>query len=128
MTPDSTYFITNVLIKMIGAQSGRLRWAVDVAQWSPSQSEFDFLCSLLPDEDASECRKFKFLEDQKRALVSRLLQRHAAATILGIPHKDVVIKRTRGKKPYVANDLLKPHAPNFNYSVSHEVRQATNCR
>jgi len=98
----------------------RLRWAVDLGQWTPSNEEFDFLCCLIPQEEAIECKKFKFRDDQKRALVSRLLQRHAAATVLGIPHTAVEIKRTRGRKPYVANAVDKPHAPNFNYSVSHE--------
>lgn len=100
--------------------SGRLRWAVDLGQWTPSDQEFDFLCTLIPAEDATECRKFRFRDDQKRALVSRLLQRHAAATVLAVLHETVVIKRTKGRKPYAANPAQKPHAPNFNYSVSHE--------
>ena len=106
---------------MVEAVDGRLRWAVDVARWSPSEQEFDFLCRLLPGEDAADCKKFKFLEDRKRALVSRLLQRHAASVVLGIPHDAIVIKRTKGRKPYVSNEIQKQTAPNFNYSVSHEV-------
>lgn len=102
-------------------EGGRLRFAVDVSRWDPSPAEFDFLCALLPEEDATDCRRFRFSDDQKRALTSRLLQRHAAATALGIPHSEVVIKRTKGRKPYVANDLPKANAPNFNFSVSHEV-------
>lgn len=100
----------------------RLRLAVDVGRWDPSPREFDFLCSLLPDSEAEECRKFKFFDDQKRALVSRLLQRHVATVALGIPFQAVVIKRTKGRKPYIANEGVdRSPCPNFNYSVSHEV-------
>lgn len=105
----------------MGSASGRLRLAVDVAGWNPSPSEFDFLCNAIPAEEASECRKFRFTDDQKRALAGRLLQRYAAATVLGLGHEEIVIKRTKGRKPFVANQVLKPHAPNFNYSISHEV-------
>ena len=102
--------------------SARLRLAVNVGRWNCTTEEFDFLCTLLPDSDAEECRKFRFFDDQKRAVTSRLLQRHAAFLALGIPPDAVVIKRTKGRKPYIANDIPKQHAPNFNYSVSHEVR------
>jgi len=105
----------------MGSVDGRLRLAVDVAGWNPSPPEFDFLCGAIPDEEASECRKFRFLDDQKRALAGRLLQRHAAAKVLGIEHEEIIIKRTKGRKPFVANQVSKPHAPNFNYSISHEV-------
>lgn len=98
----------------------QFRWAVDITRWNPESSEMDFLLSLVPHEEAELCRKFHFFEDQKRAIVSRLLQRHAGASALGLPHDQVIIHRTKGKKPYVANDVHKDHAPNFNFSVSHE--------
>ena len=104
------------------ASKGRLRLAVNVAKWDPNPNEFEFLCTLLPTTDAEACNKFKFFDDKKRALVSRLMQRHAAFMALGIPHEAVIIERTRGRKPYIANKLEKLHSPNFNYSVSHEVR------
>ncbi len=102
------------------AASGRLRWAVDTKQWDPCPSEFQFLCSLLPSGESEECAKFRFFDDQKHAVISRLLQRHAAFAALEIPHAAVVIRRTKGRKPYIANDGPRPGAPNFNYSVSHE--------
>jgi hypothetical protein len=105
------------------AQSkARLRLAVNVAKWNLNNpNEFNFLCTLLPAADAEACNKFKFLDDKKRALVSRLLQRHAAFLALDIPHEAVIIERTKGRKPYVANKIERLHAPNYNYSVSHEV-------
>lgn len=101
--------------------AARLRLSVDITRWHPVQSEFDFLLSLLPQEEATECTRFRFEDDKKRALISRLLQRYAAFQALGIPHADVVIKRTKGRKPFIANTVDRSHAPNYNYSVSHEV-------
>ena len=72
---------------------------------------------------------FKFKEDQKRALVSRLMQRQCVAVALGIPWEKVLIKRTKGRKPFVINKGLdKTHAPNFNFNVSHEVRSPASRR
>ena len=103
-------------------EDGRLRLAVDIARWHPSIEELEFLYSLLPPADAEDCKKFRFFDDKKRSVTSRLLQRHAAFLALGIPHPAVDIKRTKGRKPYVANPIPnKQHSPNYNYSVSHEV-------
>ena len=59
----------------------------------------------------------------------RLLQRRCATECLGIPHAAVTIRTTRGKKPFLADDAAHAHpqAPNFNFSVSHEVRRAAAC-
>eukprot|EP00887_Chlorella_sp_A99_P000188 scaffold13.g188.t1 len=103
-------------------ESCRLRWAVDTEHWAPSPSELDFLLSLLPENERAESTRFKFLADRKRHLVSRLLGRAAAHAALGLPHAAVLVRRTRGGKPYVANELAKPQAPNYNYSISHEAR------
>ncbi len=66
---------------------------------------------------------FRFKEDQKRALVSRLLQRQCVAVALGIQWEKVLIKRTKGRKPFLINKGVdKIHAPNFNFNVSHEVK------
>ena len=100
---------------------GCLRWAVDIARWTPEPPELDFLLALLPPEEAEHCRKFRFPDDTKRGLVSRLLQRACGAAVLGVPFREAVIRRTRGKKPYLADAQRPAEAPNFNYSVSHEV-------
>ena len=97
-----------------------LRWVVDTAQWMPSKPEFDFLLDLLGADEAPQVRRFKFEADQKRALVSRLLQRAAISRVLGIPWADIIIKRTKGQKPFLATPHSVPWAPNFNYNVSHE--------
>ena len=102
--------------------AARLRLAVDINQWSPAPPELALLLSLLPENERKESTKFMFIADQKRHLVSRLLARAAAHAALGLPHAEVLVQRTRGGKPYIANELPKPEAPNYNYSVSHEVR------
>ncbi len=101
----------------------RLRWAVQVDRWRPGETEFELLLSLLPEDERTAVRKYRQPDDRKRALVSRLLQRAAAAVALGLRQGEVRVARTRGGKPYVANEGPRPaHAPNWNYSVSHEVR------
>jgi hypothetical protein len=65
---------------------------------------------------------FRFKDDQKRALLSRLLQRRCVSAALGLPWGKVQLKRTKAKKPYAAGAPAKPHAPNFNFNVSHEAR------
>eukprot|EP00884_Botryococcus_braunii_P009141 jgi/Botrbrau1/18228/Bobra.53_1s0084.1 len=99
-----------------------LRWAVDTSAWEPRDEEWFFLLDLLPHEDQTQVEAFKFKEDQKRAMVSRLLQRQCIHTALGVPWKQVKVKRTRGRKPFAAlpPSVDKSHAPNFNFNVSHE--------
>ena len=106
------------------AAPGRLRWAVCLRGWEPAASELDLLLSWLPAEERTQCERFRQPADKQRALVSRLLARRAAAVALGLPQGDAVVKRTRGGKPYVANELpgkAEGPVPNWNYSVSHEV-------
>lgn len=99
-----------------------LRWAVDTSSWTPGPDEFEFLLALIPTADQAECRSFRFLDDRKRALVSRLLQRAAACAALGLPFSEVDIRRTKGRKPFVFNrGADRSSAPNFNFNVSHEV-------
>eukprot|EP00967_Tisochrysis_lutea_P118653 scaffold192973_cov34-Tisochrysis_lutea.AAC.5 len=55
-----------------------VRWAVDTATWDPTDAEWKTLLDTLPEEDSTRVMKFHFRDDQKRAIVSRLLQRYAA--------------------------------------------------
>lgn len=66
--------------------------------------------------------KFKFYADQKRALMSRLLIRQAAMSAMGhSSFKDLTIKRTKGKKPFLDSPLpSEADAPNWNANASHE--------
>ncbi|KAL4448944.1 hypothetical protein ABPG77_007661 [Micractinium sp. CCAP 211/92] len=103
----------------------RLRWAVQTAAWGArvGPEEWAFLLSLLQEDERQQCLRHRQLEDQRRALVARLLARRAAAVSLGLPQSAVDCRRTKGGKPYVANDLpgkADGPAPNWNYSVSHE--------
>lgn len=103
-----------------------IRWYINSRTWEPKEREFRFLLGLLPASEQEACIAFKFKADQKRALLSRLLQRAACSKALGIPFEDVIIKRTRGNKPFFAGGgESKPDAPNFNYNVSHEVNSIT---
>lgn len=64
--------------------------------------------------------------DQKRALVARLLVRACIHRALGLKWGQFEVKRTRGKKPFVATEHdRKEEAPNFNFNVAHEVRRSS---
>ena len=69
-----------------------------------------------------QVESFRFKDDQKRALLSRLLQRRCISVALGVPWDRVCIKRTKAKKPFAVSVAARPHAPNFNFNVSHEAR------
>lgn len=104
------------------AAAPRLRWAVRTTAWSPSPAEFELLLSLLAPEQQAAVTRLRVVEDRKRALVSRLLARAAAAASLGLAPGGVQMARTRGGKPYVTGAFKPASAPNWNFSVSHEVR------
>ncbi|KAL4422721.1 hypothetical protein ABPG75_008918 [Micractinium tetrahymenae] len=103
----------------------RLRWAVQTAAWGSrlGPEEWAFLLSLLQEDERQQCLRHRQPEDQRRALVARLLARRAAAASLGLPQAAVECRRTKGGKPYIANELpgkANGPAPNWNFSVSHE--------
>ena len=60
----------------------QFRWAVDVSRWQPNEDEFEYLCSnSLTKEESVHCKRFKFEDDRKRALISKLLQRTAGVVL-----------------------------------------------
>mmetsp|Transcript_11238 Transcript_11238/g.19938 ORF Transcript_11238/g.19938 Transcript_11238/m.19938 type:complete len:415 (+) Transcript_11238:106-1350(+) len=113
---------------VVGPHAGyRHRWAINIDNWRPSGDadgqEFQFLLNLIHEEDERKAvMRFRFLEDKKRALVSRLLIRQASASALKMNNfKSIQIKRTKGKKPFLAEPLPPDHeAPNWNANCSHE--------
>lgn len=109
-----------------GDNAARLRWAVNVAKWHPlgdhEGSEFQFLLTLLPPNERADCLKMVFMPDKKRALASRLLQRAACARVTNIPHADLLIERTKGRKPFLA--ACANFHPNSNLTDPSSVSQA----
>eukprot|EP00667_Euglena_gracilis_P015605 EG_transcript_16237 len=97
-----------------------LRWAVRSGAWQPGEAEWRFLLGRLPEPEQAHVQRFKFEEDRKRALLSRLLQRAAVCAAVGLPYDTVVLRRTKGNKPFLAVPHSRPDAPNFNFNVSHE--------
>ena len=103
------------------ASTGVLRWIVDISQWAPTSVEWEMLLGLIPEEDSAKTMRFVRLDDRKRALASRLLQRRASAEVTGLAYAAVSIKRTKGSKPYLENRPLGTSSlPNWNFNVSHE--------
>lgn len=99
-----------------------MRVYFDISKWRPMMGfegeEFLFCLAQLPIHEQQSVTRFLREEDKKRALLSRLLQRHCTSTVLGVPWGDIVIKRTKGQKPFVASHDTK--YCNFNFNVSHE--------
>jgi len=97
-----------------------IRWAVNISKWEPEEPEWDFLLENITEAEKEEVTKYRFKDDQKRSLAGRLLVRRCCEVALGVPASEVLIKRTKGKKPFCANQVSRPGAPNFNFNVSHE--------
>ncbi|KAJ9515416.1 hypothetical protein QJQ45_016415, partial [Haematococcus lacustris] len=103
-----------------GASAARLRWAIhlDVRTLShPAVREC--LEALLPLDEQAAVARFLKVDDQARALVSRLLQRAAIARVCHVKLSEARIQRTKGGKPFNCT-TAPPDAPNFNFNVSHE--------
>jgi len=102
--------------------SARLRWAVNVAAWNPSDEEFSFLQSLLNEEERAEVSRMARADDRKRSMVSRLLRRAMCSRALGVAWSEVKIDKTKGRKPFAVapGGRNPPWAPNFNFNISHE--------
>ncbi|GBF99739.1 L-aminoadipate-semialdehydedehydrogenase-phosphopantetheinyl transferase [Raphidocelis subcapitata] len=98
------------------------RWLLDTAAWRAAPDELRWLAALLPAEDGAACLAYRSVDDQKRAVASRLLVRACCAEVLSLPWREVDIRRTRGRKPFCANAGApgRAAAPNFNFNVSHE--------
>ncbi|KAL6989294.1 hypothetical protein U1Q18_015043, partial [Sarracenia purpurea var. burkii] len=82
-------------------EKGVQRWIVDISEWNPSPHQFSYVLSFLPQHDHPSITRYVKLEDQKRALVSRLLQYALVHEVLGIPFDEIIIKRTFEGKPYL---------------------------
>eukprot|EP00878_Enallax_costatus_P033487 GHUV01036964.1.p1 GENE.GHUV01036964.1~~GHUV01036964.1.p1 ORF type:complete len:147 (-),score=8.13 GHUV01036964.1:656-1096(-) len=98
-----------------------LRWAVNVSRWQPSTQQWSVALNCLPQEVQQKCLRYLQRDDQKRAVVSQLLQRACIQQLLGEQWSRIDIQRTKGNKPFYAGSLDRQHAPNFNFNVSHEV-------
>ncbi|XP_058205684.1 uncharacterized protein LOC131319460 isoform X1 [Rhododendron vialii] len=100
-------------------QKGVQRWVVDISQWNPSSQEFSHAMSFLPQHEHPSITGYVKLEDQKRAIVSRLLQYSLVHEVLGIPFNEIIIKRTLEGKPYLEHNKVDHEFPNFNFNASH---------
>eukprot|EP00397_Hematodinium_sp_SG-2012_P022302 GEMP01023095.1.p1 GENE.GEMP01023095.1~~GEMP01023095.1.p1 ORF type:complete len:329 (+),score=45.28 GEMP01023095.1:284-1270(+) len=100
-------------------RTSMFRWYLDIEKWNPLRGEFQWLLQIVCYE-MNDVTKFRQVTDQKRALVSRLMQRRMCQLVLGTDdYEDLEIRRTKGKKPF----LLHPRpaeSPNFNFNISHE--------
>lgn len=99
-----------------------LRWAVNISHWQPTKLQWTVVLDCLPPDVQGKCLQYVQHDDQKRAVVSQLLQRACIRRVFGEAWDRIDIKRTKGSKPFYAGIVDRLHAPNFNFNVSHEVR------
>uniref|UniRef100_A0A7S3QM64 holo-[acyl-carrier-protein] synthase n=1 Tax=Dunaliella tertiolecta TaxID=3047 RepID=A0A7S3QM64_DUNTE len=98
-----------------------LRLAVETAAWDASL-QFDHFLAYLPAHEQEDVLRFFQLEDRKRALASRMLQRAAISAVCGVPllpPSAIAVQRTKGRRPFTLN-RAPDSAPNWNFNVSHE--------
>lgn len=100
-------------------EKGVQRWLVNISEWNPSPHDFSLAMSVLPQDQHSSITRFVKMEDQKRALVSRLLQYTLVHEVFGIPFDEIIIKRTLEGKPFLECDKANVGFPNFNFNASH---------
>lgn len=115
-------------LPVVGQGAGyRMRLAVNIDEWQPlgahEGAEFQYLLGLIrEDADREQVLRFRLPEDKKRALIARLLIRAAAASALDHDSFEALtIKRTKGRKPFLASPLPPENeAPNWNVNISHD--------
>ncbi|KAJ7974890.1 L-aminoadipate-semialdehyde dehydrogenase-phosphopantetheinyl transferase [Quillaja saponaria] len=100
-------------------EAGVQRWMVDISKWDPVPQDFFFALNLLPPHEHSSITRYVKMEDQKRALLSRMLQYALVYEVLEIPYDDIIIKRTLEGKPYLECSEVGLQFPNFNFNASH---------
>jgi 4'-phosphopantetheinyl transferase len=93
-----------------------IRWAVRVADWTPTAGEWSHLVSLVSPAERDRIAKFVFRRDAKSALAGRLLARRACQETLGLEWSKMKFERTERGRPF----LLQPETPCFDFNVSHQ--------
>eukprot|EP00892_Ulva_mutabilis_P008408 jgi/Ulvmu1/593/UM001_0601.1 len=96
----------------------RVRWAFDNRSWSPSEACLSSLIATFPSEDQEKCQRFLHVDDRKRAVASRLLQRCFGSLAFDKPREGIRIARTDRGKPFFVQE--HPIAKSLNFNVSHE--------
>ena len=71
----------------------------------------------LSEEEQRRVLSYKFTDDQKRCLLSHLLQHHLVRELFHLSPDEYAIRRTKENKPFLADPENK--FGNFNFNVSH---------
>ncbi|KAI5396916.1 uncharacterized protein LOC127097933 isoform X3 [Lathyrus oleraceus] len=83
-------------------EEGVKRWVVDISKWDPLPRQFSFALSLLPPQQHSSVTRFFKTQDQKRALISRMLQYALLHDLIKINNPFLfTIKTTSQGKPFL---------------------------
>lgn len=92
-----------------------IRWAIDIAKWRPSGSEWAQALSLVQDRERQRICRFVFKRDAKASLVGQLMLHKLIRETLQISNEEVILERTEKGKPYLPKLALP-----FHFNVSHQ--------
>lgn len=83
---------------MATGSAGSKLWLVNIAEVGEPQpldaARFEFLLSLLPQNERSAVTRFLQQKDRERALVSRIMQRKLVSDVIGVDFASAIIGRT----------------------------------
>jgi len=94
---------------------GCVRWAVNVNEWTPTESEWNKAIKAIQVEERSRIRRFRYCLDAKASLVGRLLMRFWAVKTFQASNDTLLFQRTDRGKP----QLLLESAKYWKFNLSH---------
>lgn len=86
---------------MTAMANGRLRWAVNITQWTPGPADWPLSLACVQLEEKKRINEFVFAEDATLSLIGRLLLRVAVIHLTGMKNDKVKFERTEKGKPYL---------------------------
>eukprot|EP01116_Phalansterium_solitarium_P010161 TRINITY_DN2464_c0_g1_i2.p1 TRINITY_DN2464_c0_g1~~TRINITY_DN2464_c0_g1_i2.p1 ORF type:complete len:202 (+),score=9.56 TRINITY_DN2464_c0_g1_i2:113-718(+) len=111
---------------------GSARWAIDFEVWKPQEEEWMHALSVLSVEEMQRIQRFRRPvgggkqivgrdnPDAKSSCLGRLMMRHLVHEALQIPYEEIVFRRSKENKPYLATPSSKFAC--FSFNVSHAGR------
>jgi len=92
-------------------------WVIHLDELRTRGHAWDFVLNkLLTAEEKRKVLGYHFTDDQRRSVLSILLQRALVSGTFGMTHTEYCILRTAQNKPYVVSGLIDLGSWNFNVS------------
>ena len=103
---------------------GSVRWAFNVAAWSPSRAEWSAATRAIQPEEKERIGRFHFRGDARASLAGRLMLRRLLCRHAGLPWSQLRLQRTEKGKPFLASDgaVGSGDGGGLVFNVSHQGR------